>query len=559
MKLTLNRLICAISCATLLVIGCSSGEDSPKATESQPKTTHAQAKHPITGETLAPNQTFTYWALDEHSSLDPQIMEDTAGSAHARQLFEGLLNQDDEGNLVPGVAETYSSNADKTVYTFALRNNARWSNGDPVTANDFVYAWRRAVDPDTASPYATYIKLMNIKNSAAIITGGLDANQLGVRAVNNLTFEVTLNTPTPYFPMMVNHATVFPTHQPTIEAHGKAWTKPENMVSNGAYKLAKHVVNERVEMVRNEMYWNNEATIIEKVVTIIVPDENQGLIRWKAGEFDRGPVPAGQFKSLKAKFPTQTVSIPSLCNYYYTFNLSESGPELFKDTRVRKALSYALDRSVITENILQAGQENAFSFTPSKTAGFTLPEIAYATWSQEERDKKAKELLVQAGYSEQNPLSFELLYNTSEGHKQIATAATQMWKTKLSAQVTMNNMEWKTFLNERAEQNFELARGGWCGDYNEVSTFLDLVHTDSGYNDGKFSSAEVDHLLQAAKTAEKPSKLYAMIEKILSEEMPIIPVYFSSTVFMLNDQVKGWPYDNIEQSWYARSLYKVIQ
>lgn len=560
MKCFTNVAFAVAISATLLIAGCSSGE-SPSATNAStpPAEAASLAKHPITGEVLAADQTFTYWSLDEHSSFDPQIMEDTSGSDHARQLFEGLLNHDADGNLVPGVAETFTVNDAKTVYTFKLRPNAKWSNGDPVTAKDFVYAWRRAVDPETASPYATYIQLMNIKNSADIIAGKKDVEQLGVLAVDDYTFQVTLADSVPHFPMMVNHATVFPTHQATIEAHGKAWTKPENMVSNGAYKLTKHVVNERVEMIRNDMYWNNDATIIEKVVTIIVPDENQGLIRWKAGEFDRGPVPSGQFKTLKAEFPTQAVSIPRLCNYYYTFNLSDSGPEVFKDVRVRKALSYALDRSIITENILQAGQENAYTFTPSKIAGFNMPVVDYAGWTQQVRDEKAKALLAEAGYGQDNPLSFNLLYNTSEGHKQIATAAAQMWKSKLGAKVTMNNMEWKTFLTERAEQNFELARGGWCGDYNEASTFLDLVRTGSGYNDGKFSNPEVDRLMAQAKTSADPNVQYTEIEKILSQEMPIIPVYFSSTVFLLNDQVKGWPYNNVEQSWYARNLYKVHQ
>jgi oligopeptide transport system substrate-binding protein len=558
MKPFQKTLAAALVSSAIFVVGCSSDEEAAATTAAAPEAKSGPT-HPVTGEALAADQTFTYWALDEHSSLDPQIMEDTAGSDHARQLFEGLLSQDADGNLVPGVAETFSANADKTVYTFNLRKDAKWSNGDPVTANDFVYAWKRAVNPETASPYSWYMEIMNIQNGAEIIAGEAEVDSLGVRAVDDYTFEVTLTDSLPYFPMMVNHATVFPTHQATIEAHGADWTKPENMVSNGAYKLTEHVVNERVEMVRNDMYWNNDETIIEKIVTIVVPDDNQGLIRWKAGEFDRGPVPSGQFKSLKTEYGDEAVAMPRLCNYYYTFNLSESGPEAFKDVRVRKALAYALDRSVITENILQAGQENAFTFTPSKTAGFVTPEVEWAGWSQEQRDEEAKRLLAEAGYGEDNPLSFNLLYNTSEGHKQIATAMTQMWKSKLGVEATMNNMEWKTFLTERGEQNFELARGAWCGDYNEASTFLDLVRSSSGYNDGKYNNAEVDALMDEAKTSADANVQYTAVEQILAEDMPIIPVYFYATVFMLNDQVKGWPYNNIEQNWYARNLYKVAE
>jgi len=458
---------------------------------------------------------------------------------------------------VPGVAETFSANADKTVYTFNLRKNAKWSNGDPVTANDFVYAWKRAVNPETASPYSWYMEIMNIKNGAEIIAGEAEVDSLGVKATDDYTLVVELTQSLPYFPMMVNHSTVFPVHQATVEKFGTEWTKPENMVSNGAYKLTEHVVNERVEMVRNDQYWNNDATIIEKIVTIVVPDENQGLIRWKAGEFDRGPVPSGQFISLKQEFGDQAVSAPRLCNYYYTFNLREDGPEALKDVRVRKALSYALDRSVVTENILQAGQENAYTFTPSKTAGFTLPSVPYATMTQEARVAEAKKLLEEAGYGPSNPLKFDLLYNTSEGHKQIATAMSQMWKSALGVEATLNNMEWKTFLTERAEGNFDVARGAWCGDYNEASTFLDLLRAESGYNDGKYNNPEVDRLMEEAKTSADPNVQYTAIEQILADEMPVIPVYFYTTNFMLNEQTKGWPYNNIEQNWYARDLYKV--
>jgi oligopeptide transport system substrate-binding protein len=559
MKPLQKTLAAALVSSAVFMVGCSSDDDAAAATTTAAPEVKSGPTHPVTGEALAADQTFTYWALDEHSSLDPQIMEDTAGSDHARQLFEGLLSQDEDGNLVPGVAERYEASEDKKTYTFYLRQNAKWSNGDTVTANDFVFAWKRAVNPETASPYSWYMEIMNIKNGAEIIAGDAEVDSLGVKAIDDFTFQVELSDSLPYFPMMVNHSTVFPTHQATVEAHGAEWTKPENMVSNGAYVLTDHVVNERVEMKRNEMYWNNEDTIIEKIVTIVVPDENQGLIRWKAGEFDRGPVPSGQFLSLKEEFGEQATSAPRLCNYYYTFNLSESGPEAFKDVRVRKALAYALDRSVITENILQAGQENAYTFTPSKTAGFTLPVVDYATMTQEARDAEAVRLLAEAGYNESNPLTFNMLYNTSEGHKSIATAMTQMWKSKLSVEATLNNMEWKTFLTERGEQNFELARGAWCGDYNEASTFLDLVRSDSGYNDGKFSSAEVDRLMDEAKTMADPNTNYTAVEQILADEMPIIPVYFYTTNFMLNSNVKGWPYSNIEQNWYVRNFYKVAE
>ena len=517
----------------------------------------AKLYHPVTGEKLAADQSFTYWALDEHSSIDPQIVEDVSGSDIIRDLFEGLLNQDADGNLVPGVAESWEANDAKDVYTFNLRKNAKWSNGDAVTAHDFVYAWQRAVDPATASPYSWFMDIMSIKNGGAAINGDVPPSELGVKALDDYTFQVELTASLPYFAAMTTHATTFPTHQATIEKHGADWTKPGNMISNGAYVLTEHVINERLVRERNSMYWNNKDTILEKIVALVIPDENQGLIRYQAGELDKGPVPSGQFKKLKAEYPDQAVSFPRLCNYYYTFNLSDGGIEAFKDVRVRHAMSYAIDRNVITEDILQAGQIPAYTFTPGATAGFEVPGVAFSKMTQAERDAKSLELMEAAGYGKDNPLSFTMIYNTSEGHKKIATVMVQMWKQKLGINATMENMEWKTFLDIRGKQDFEIARGAWCGDYNEASTFLDLLTTPSGYNDGKYSNAEVDHLMNEAKTLSDASDNYTKVEQILAEEMPVIPLYHYAGVFMLNPALKGWPFDNVEQNWYSRNLYKV--
>ncbi len=358
---------------------------------------------------------------------------------------------------------------------------------------------------------------------------------------------------------MTTHATVFPTHQATIEKHGDQWTRPENMVSNGAYKLTEWVLKERTTRERNEMYWNNEATILDKVVTLVINEENVAFTRFQAGELDWTQVPSGQYPRLKKEMPDETFSVPRLCNYYYTFNLSESGPEAFKDVRVRKALSYAVDRNVIVENVLQAGQYPAYTFTPGATAGFDVPDVDFAGMTQADRDAKAKELLAEAGYGADNPLKFDMLYNTSEGHKKIATAIAAMWKQKLGVEAVLANMEWKTFLETRGNQDFQLARGAWCGDYNEASTFLDLVTSPSGYNDGKYSNSEVDELMVSAKTSDNPNANYTRVEQILAEEMPVIPVYHYTANLMLKKNLKGWPFGNVEQNWYSRNLYKVAE
>jgi len=507
------------------------------------------------GDTLAADQTFTYTGIDEFSSLDPQIVEDVSGSEVIRDLFEGLMNQDAEGNLIPGVATGYDVSDDRLTYTFHLRDNAKWSDGKPVTAGDFVYGWRRLVDPATASPYSWYGELMAIEGVGAVMAGDATPDTLGVKAIDDTTLEVKLTAPLPYFPQMVVHASTFPSPQWAIEEFGDSWTDPEHIVSNGAYVLTEHVAGERTVRERNPMYWNNDETVIEKVVYLIIGDENTALTRYLAGELDRAPVPTGQYPRLAEEYPDQAASFPSLCTYYYTFNMTESGPEAFRDVRVRQALSYALDRSVITEKVTQGGQIQAYTFTPGATAGFNVPDVAYASMSQDERNAAANALLADAGYGSDNPLSFTLLYNTSEGHKKIAIAASQLWKSNLGVSVELANMEWKTFLEERGNQNFDMARGGWCGDYNEASTFLDLLTSTSGYNDGKFASDEVDQLMADAKFADDAAPNYTRVEEILAAEMPVIPIYHYTSVAMMNPKVKNWPVNNVQQNWYSRDLY----
>lgn len=516
----------------------------------------AKGLHPETGEALADDQTFIYRILDEHSSVDPQIVEDVTGSEIVRDLFEGLLNADELGNLVPGVATSYTVSDDKTVYTFTLRPDAKWSNGDPVTAGDFVYAWQRAVDPATASPYAWYMEITSIVNASEIIAGTKPPTDLGVKAIDDHTLQVQLSAPIPYFAQMTIHSTLFPTHRATIEAHGTHWTKPENIVSNGAYILTEHALNERSVRMRNPMYWDNDNTIIDKTIALVINDENVALTRYLAGELDRTEVPAGQYPRLKKKYPVQAISFPRLCNYYYTFNLSDSGPETFKDVRVRKALALALDRRIIVENVTAGGQTEAYSFTPITVANFKPPKSDMATMSQAERNAKAKELLAQAGYGPDNPLSFSMMYNTSEQHNKIAVAVSQMWKQTLGVKAELANMEWKVFLETRGNQDFELARGAWCGDYNEASTFLDLLTTNSGYNDGKFSNAELDDLMVKARMSDDTTPLYAHVERIIAEYQPVIPIYHYANAYMMGSDVGNWPVKNVQQNWYSKNLYK---
>ncbi len=513
--------------------------------------------HPVTGETLSDNQTFTYRLLDQFPTLDPQLNEETAGSHVIQQLFEGLLSQDSDGNIVPAIATEWEASEGNTVWTFKLRDDAKWSNGDPVVAGDFVYAWQRAANPETASPYAWYVELTEIVNAADIVAGTAAPDTLGVEAVDDHTLKVTLNTPLPYFPNMTTYATLFPAHKATIEAHGSDWTKPENMVSNGAYTLEDLVLNEYFTLEKNPTYWDADNVIIETITGKVVNDGDQALTRYEAGEFDMNDdLPAGQYPALKEKYPTQAASVPRLCSYYYAINLTDSGDPALQDVNIRQALSYAVDRDVIVDQVLKGGQTPAYNFTHSATAGFEVPEIDYGTWSQAERDAKAKELYEAAGSP---ALNLELIYNTSESHKQIATVLAQMWKQKLGIETTLSNFEWQTYLDIRGNQNFDLARSAWCGDYNEASTFLDLVTTTHGANDGKYTNSEIDELMSSSKTAEDPQPNYTRVEEILADEMAIIPIYHYANAFLLDDTIKGFPYGNVENNWYVKNFYRVAE
>ncbi|GFE64951.1 peptide ABC transporter substrate-binding protein [Litoreibacter roseus] len=521
---------------------------------------HALTVHPETGEKLAADQTFSYRMLDQFPTLDPALNEETAGFHAIRQMFEALVSQDADGNIVPGVAESWETKDNQT-WTFNLRQDAKWSNGDPVTANDFIYAWRRAVSPATASPYAWYIELSSIENAAEILAGEADPETLGAEAVDDYTLRVSLTQPLPFFTSIVTYATFMPVHEATIEAHGSDWTQPGNIVSNGAYVLEDVALNEYWSATKNPEYWDAESVIIEKVTGLIINDVNQALTRYESGEYDMiEPLPAGSFPRLQEERPDEAVSVPRLCSYYYQFNQTDTGHPALQDPNVRRALSLAIDRDIIVDQILQGGQTAAFTFSHAKTAGFVTPEIDYMNMSQADRDAEAQSLLQEAGFGTGGePLELDLIYNTSENHKQIATVISQMWKQKLGVETTLSNYEWSTYLDIRKAQNFDVARSAWCADYNEASTFLKTMVTDHENNDGKYSNPQVDELMAGFATAEDPQAIYSEVERIIAADMGIAPIYHYANAFLLRADMKGWPYNNAENNWYVKDFYRVAE
>lgn len=515
--------------------------------------------HPVTGEALADNQDYTYWLLEAIKSMDPQINTDNEGGDVLRSLFEGLYNEDPMGNLVPGVALRHDLSEDKTVYTFHLRDDAVWSDGKPVTAGNFVDAWKRLADPATASEYAWYMELMQIVNAKAAIAGDKSVDEMGVRAIDDRTLEVTLEAPLPYFPQMLTHASVFPVREDVIAEFGDKWTNPEHLVGNGAYILKEHILGEKVVMAPSSTYWDADKTILQKVTALTINDTNVALTRYLAGELDRTEIPSGQYPKLRADYPDEAVSVPQSCSYVYLYNLDEEkGPKALKDLKVRKALSYAIDRDIIVDKILQGGQSPAYNWTHYATAGFEMPDIDYARWTQKERVSKAKALMAEAGFSHGKPLELTLQYNTSEGHKKIAIAVQQFWKA-IGVKVTLANYEWKVHTERMHNQDFDIARYAWCGDYNEASTYLDMFTSYSGHNTGKFDLAAYDAVMEASKTAADPNANYAEAEQILAAEMPFAPIYHYTKVEMIKPDIKGTSLGNLMQNWYLKNMYRIAE
>ncbi len=495
----------------------------------------------------------------EVASIDPQKTEGVPESNVIRDLLEGLVNQDANGNTIPGVAESWETKDNKT-FVFHLRHNAKWSNGDPVTAADFVYSFKRAVDPATASPYAWYLEMTTMVNAADIIAGKKDKETLGVKALDDYTLQVELETPVPYFVKMMGHTTVKPVPKATVEKWGDEWTKPEHFVGNGAYVLDKWVVNERMELKRNPNYWDNEHTVINKVTYLPIENQVAEMNRFLSGEIQiTNELPLEHFKRLQKEHPESVQVKGNLCTYYYGFN-NKKAP--FDDVRVRKALSYAIDRDIITGAILGQGQKPAYFLTPEITAGFTPVMPAYGKLTQKERVEEAKKLLAEAGYDQAHPLKFTLLYNTSENHKKIATAVQSMWKKSLGVDISLENQEWKTFLDTRRDGNYDVTRAGWCGDYNEASTFLSLMQSNNSSNDQKYASAEYDSLMDKAMNAtsdEERSKLYTEAEKVLARDMPLAPIYQYVTSRLVSPTVGGYPANNAEDKIYAKDLYIIAK
>ena len=510
------------------------------------------------GVQLAEKQTLVRNNGSEVQSLDPHKIEGVPESNINRDLFEGLLISDVDGKPSPGVAEKWE-NKDFKVWTFHLRKDAKWSDGTPVTAQDFVYSWQRLANPNTASPYASYLQYGHIVNIDDIIAGKKPITDLGVKALDDHTFEVTLSEPVPYFYKLLVHSSVSPVPRAAVEKFGEKWTQPANIITNGAYKLKDWVVNERIVLERNTNYWDNAKTVINQVTYLPISSEVTDVNRYRSGEIDMtyNNMPIELFQKLKKEIPNEVHVDPYLCTYYYEIN-NQKAP--FNDVRVRTALKLALDRDIIVNKVKNQGDLPVYSFTPPYTDGAKLVEPEWFKWSQEKRNEEAKKLLAEAGYTAEKPLTFDLLYNTSDLHKKLAIAAASIWKKNLGANVKLENQEWKTFLDTRHQGNYDVSRAGWCADYNEPTSFLNMVLSDSSNNTVHYKSPAFDKLiadtLKVTDEAQR-SELYSKAEQQLDKDSAIVPVYYYVNARLVKPWVGGYsgkdPMDNV----YTKDLYVI--
>jgi len=494
--------------------------------------------------------------LSEPNDLDPQIADSTNSVTVIMAFMEGLAQYDPKTSApVPAAAERWEVTPDNLTWTFHLRRNGRWSNGDPVTARDFVFAFRRMLSPGLGAEYASMLHAL--KNGAAFNSGQItDPELIGARAADDLTLVLTLDHPVPYLPSMVCHASWYPLHRATIEKFGRidqrgtAWTRPGNFVGNGPFTLAEWKPHQYVRGVKSATYWDAATVRLNEVFFYPIESEDAEERTFRSGQLHvTNTIPISKIAVYDRDHPELFHPELFLTTYVYRFNVNV--PPL-NDARVRRALALAIDRTRIVRDVARGHQVPAGHFTPPNTAGFTaraeLPHDLAA----------AKKLLADAGFPDGKGFPhLEILFNTNEGHRQIAEAIQQMWRQGLGIDVGLYNQEGKVWSDSMRTLRYQIARFAWTGDYLDPSTFLDIMASDNGNNQTGWKNAEYDRLITEAKTTSDPARRFACFqrcEEILVAECPIVPIYFYSRNNLRLPAVKGW-YGNLLDYHPLKSVY----
>ncbi|MGO2367707.1 MAG: ABC transporter substrate-binding protein [Serratia sp. (in: enterobacteria)] len=474
----------------------------------------------------------------EPATLDPNLAESNVEFYIFNDVFEGLLRVGKNGEVIPALATKWVQQGN--VWTFYLRPEAKWSNGDPVTADDFVYSWRRLTDPKTASPYGSYLASAYVLNAAEINAGSKPPTELGVKALDAHRLQVTLVEPNSYLLKQLVHFPVLPVNRNVVEKYGKNWTQPQNFVGNGAFRLTQWVVNEKVVVERNSQYWDNARTVLNKV-TFLPLQGFPEVARFRAGEIELGySAPPELYQQLKNSLgDEQLITYPLLSTSYFAFN-NRQAP--FNDVRVRQALNLALDKEIIATKVLGYGQQPAWTFTPTGAGGFTLQAGQEAGWPREQRIAQAKKLLAEAGFDAAHPLSFTLLYSNDATIKKIVIASSAMWKKNLGVDVTLQSQERKVGLDNINNGQYSVAFSRWLADYNDPSTFLNVFRATSSENSAKYANENYDRLLHQATAAQTPQQVqryFQQAEDVLAVDTPVAPVYYEANATLVKPYVKG--------------------
>ncbi|MBA2663753.1 MAG: peptide ABC transporter substrate-binding protein [Bradymonadaceae bacterium] len=500
-------------------------------------------------EFVAGSQTkmFTFALSADPQTLDPAKMSGSPEGRIAFNIFEGLLMpgptseglSDPKDLVVPGVAESFEVSEDGKVYTFKLRSNAKWSNGEPLVAEDFVRSWRRVLEPGFPGDYAQILWVIAGGEAYAKGTGKWDA--VGVKAPDPHTLEVTLVNPTPYFPELVAFYTFFPTPAATIEKHGDAWTRPANIVTNGPYNLASYREQQEIMLEASEHYWDKDNVKLKQARVRIITDINAVVNAYRTGElhWSGTGLPVAQITGLLAH--PDYVKEPMLGIYYYRINVSDPKSPL-ADVRIRQALALAIDRDSLVDETLNGLYIKAESFVPPGMPGYeNKTTTAYNV-------QKARQLMSDAGFAEGKGFPrVQLLYNTDENHKLVAESVQDMWKRNLGIDAELVNKEWKTYLQDVSAIQYEIARAGWIGDYNDPMTFLDLFVTDNGNNNTGWSDKAYDTLIAQAQAEVDTAKRTALLqqaEAILMERGPVIPIYYYTNNILVSRFIEGFKLHN---------------
>lgn len=430
----------------------------------------------------------------EPASLDPGEATDIFSFEVIRDLYEGLASESPDGTVIPGVASSWTVDASGTQYTFQLRPDAKWSNGVPVRAQDFVEAWRRVVDPKRASPVADTLR--PIAGAAGIIAGRLSPTSLGVRAERSNVLTVKLEQPAPYFPQLLTHSATFPVYsEDTAKTHN-----PNKWVSNGPYVLSSWTPGSSVKLKQNSWYWDRANVHITNVEYFAIPDENAEYSQYRAGQLDiTQSVPSSALNTVRTERPNELFVAPFLATAYYALNLHS--PYFATNLSLRKSLALAIDRKSLEATILPFGQRPAYGFVPPGTWNYDPQSWDWNGLPDSERIKEARRLYALAGFSARSPLHLRVLFNSNNSIKQVAIAIASMWKQTLGIDTELLDEEYRVFLDSRRDPSrWDVARLGWTADYNDAGNFLDTLRSSSPNNDARYSRQEYDDLLDRAAT-----------------------------------------------------------